>query len=368
MSIMRGGRQAHPRIPIQQESVIVDWSGEHMKPTIIIGLGGTGCAVVDNVHAHLTADTAMAHAEGESIRFIIADTDVKALIESRLTRDSMLHLGGFSIHQYVSRLCAEDPHFQEWWDCAIHTRINTVDYGSGIVRRNGRLGLYRHFEAVRRIIDTNLRACRRDDSIDDSGLVIITGSLCGGTGSALLIDFACVARHYAGAIGVRCETVGVFALPAIYTRFAPSQHHHDILLANGYATLAEMRAIEGGNSPFNGVYAFGAQRCRLTESIPRGVFDSYRLLADRDGKGYVWKEMKDYFSLMADEIVRIVHGDAAAPSPTTAFANVGRICEYAPKDLRHWKSCYDNIMNSPNSLDVHADKRYGNRTTRDQID
>ena len=330
-----------------------------MKPAIILGVGGTGRAVVDEARAHLLTDTATASAVGSSIRFMAVDTDADALHESRLPPGNRLWLGGFRIHEYVPRMCKEDPHFREWWDCTFHPRINTLDNGSGIVRRNGRLGLYRHFETAQRMINTKLHACCKNGSIEDSGLVVVTGSLCGGTGSALFVDLACVARHFTRNIGVRCDTVGVFALPSIHARFAPFRHYHDFLFANGYATLTELRSVENGTSPFNGMYAFGARQCRLEEPIPHGVFDSYRLLADRDGEGMVWKDIRDYLSLMADEIVRIVRGGVAAPPRTTAFSNVGRICAYAPDDLQYWKSHYDNVINSPERPSIHTDKRYG---------
>jgi Tubulin like len=220
-----------------------------VKPTIIIGVGGSGGDVLLRIRkrffekygplshfpivSYLWLDTDatekdvgagiftehIAFAPSEKLMTTIPDT-------TRITND---------LNQY--------PHVKRWFYPGL-TKLKTMTEGAGQIRAYSRLGFFEHYTQIRNAIINagsvvrnieNIKTVRERHHLETNIAnlqVFIVFSLAGGTGSGMFLDLAFLVKDIFR--GTALTTIGCLLMPGL---FNPNE---DRVFANGYAALKEL--------------------------------------------------------------------------------------------------------------------------------
>ncbi len=269
--IIRGQAEVKP---LQQAPV---------KPTIIIGIGGSGGDILLRVRkrfyerygplsefpivSYLWLDTdatekdvgagifteQISFAPSEKLMTTMADT-------TKVTND---------LNQY--------PNVKSWFYPGL-TKLKTMTEGAGQIRAYSRLGFFEHYTDIRNAIANAGSVVRNIDNIkavherqhletNISDLqVFVVFSLAGGTGSGMFLDLAFLIKNVFQ--GTALNTVGFVLMPGL---FNPNE---DRVFANGYSALKELEYYSYEHD-FEVTWPDGVRR-----EIPGPPF-SYTYLIDR---------------------------------------------------------------------------------------
>ena len=176
-----------------------------MKPSLVVGLGGVGLAIVLRAIERLRA---MAEISGDpealedvrkTTRFVAIDTQATADHQKVPTSlfGTFIHLGDHrGVNDTVERLFEgnDDPFFRTWWP-ASYLNVGDIVDGAGNRRPRGKLAYYLYHrthgqEAVVSAIQSEIDILAPTGSGVDSVPVYFVGSLSGGTGGGLLLAVA----------------------------------------------------------------------------------------------------------------------------------------------------------------------------------
>ncbi|WP_228540645.1 tubulin-like doman-containing protein [Nocardia sp. XZ_19_369] len=228
---------------------------------LVIGVGGTGRWVLTHLRSRLLADGRLAGADPaalDAVKLLGFDIDSQnvyefaghSLAESEVqystpeladvihnirdNRDNDHNARYQEIREWISQ---EDA---EAYDLALLNDF--MDSGAGQMRQWGRLGVVLAqglYERIRTIVGTLAKGGRVD--------VFVTGSLCGGTGSATLFDVAAIVHDVLQYVAPDTRNVsGVFLLPAGLTSTVSSAEF-PWLEACAYASLRELDRFQRGS-------------------------------------------------------------------------------------------------------------------------
>ncbi|MCL1998628.1 MAG: tubulin-like doman-containing protein [Turicibacter sp.] len=211
--------------------------------SIIIGVGGSGCATVEDIKRMLKTKV---RDIGQRVAFLAIDTDKGSLDRlTQLSAREKLSLAP-SVSGADARWQNETTRIAEVKEWVRGDFRQTLEKdGAGRYRQVARAML---FDFGNRANPTNKRtetAIR--ESFDSLAMVsatkvqvYITLGLAGGTGSGLLIDIADLV-HRAAPSGISVEVTGFFYLPdATWEYTKEDDTRTEILQANGYAALKEL--------------------------------------------------------------------------------------------------------------------------------
>ncbi|MDQ3667594.1 MAG: tubulin-like doman-containing protein [Acidobacteriota bacterium] len=271
------------------------------RPTVVIGLGGTGYEVVlklkkNFIDTHGTVPPI--------IRFLTFDTttnvitSVKARDRSPVTLDPN--------EQYVVQipnpaglLGGDNPHLEEWWPRSVP--MGAIIAGAGQVRARGRLALFAKssdiFARIRnaiegvRLIQAEKQAYRDRFLVSNRGgaEVYIVGSLAGGTGSGMFLDTAFIARSF---IDAQSNITGVLVLPGIFTGRAGTQ----LVQPNAYGALKEIEEFSRLGLDYSFKIRYGGQ---LEVEAKQPPFDLLYLIDSTNETGNGVREQSELLSLVA---------------------------------------------------------------------
>lgn len=295
---------------------------KQMRPTLLIGLGGTGQKVLVQLKARFKRNY------GEvprPVEFLAFDTD-QGVEETavmgervRLTPGTELHNIGnvetAEIVQHLSRYQAMAAWMSEDKE---KFPIRAVTMGAQQVRPLGRLAFFWHvgdiynslLSAVSRLTHLELEAEKRGIN------VFIVSSVCGGTGAGIFLDMAYLVRHVVNQSNIRgssCYINGILALPSVFPTVDPQG-----IESNAFAALAELDylmenpswSVDYGNPRVTGVN-FQAQR----------PFNICYLIDSRNENGQGLQGLEEIAPMIAEAVYLQVSsqvGDANA----SAFDNV----------------------------------------------
>lgn len=218
-------------------------------PTLIIGLGGSGCKIVEKVANLVTPE------QRNNIGFAVFDTDINELREIP-ERCPYIKIIQTSTKSTVGEYLNRDQHSRDTW-FPVNSILNgkTLTEGAGQVRSISRLA----FDAVLR--SGNLTPLHEaiqnlykveEDKVEQALHVIITGSLAGGTGSGLILPVAMYVRNYLQTHHHQSANItrGFFVLPEVFYYVIPGLVEQNNLKANAYATLRELDSflMKGDNT------------------------------------------------------------------------------------------------------------------------
>ena len=222
---------------------------KHLKPTLVVGVGGIGCWIADRVYAMAVENGIDTSSRIGVLGFDTDKTDLGRLV----------HLGTEQLIQTSTAdtlftvLNRRGDGIRSWFvdDAALtaETRQMTLLDGAGAIRMFSRLAFD---EAMGRVDDGNrldmaLAAIATRDNLslfEGRVNVLLVGSLAGGTGAGMFLQTALLLAAKMRASGITPLVRGLFLLPDIIVRagrIAPDQI--DGVRANGYAALKELHAV-----------------------------------------------------------------------------------------------------------------------------
>lgn len=211
-------------------------------PTLLIGLGGTGCKIVEKVSNMVTEE------QRQNIAFAVFDTDINDL-RGIQERSPYIRTIQTSTKQTVGEYLNKDTHARDSW-FPVNAILNgkTLTEGAGQVRSISRLALETviragRMEPLHEAIQSLYRV--EEDKADQALRVVLVGSLAGGTGSGLILPVAMYVRNYLATHFRQSANItrGFFILPEVFYEVIPGQAERNNLKANAYAALRELDAF-----------------------------------------------------------------------------------------------------------------------------
>ena len=211
-------------------------------PTLLIGLGGIGCKIVERVSRMVTEE------QRNNIAFAVFDTDINELSEIQ-RKSPFIKIIQTSTKQTVGEYLNKDTHARDTW-FPVNAILNskTLTEGAGQVRSVSRLAFEtvvraNKLEPLHEAIQSLYRV--EEDKKDQALRVVIASSLAGGTGSGLILPVALYVQKF---LKERFRlsaniTRGFFVLPEIFYEVITGQAERNNLCANAYATLRELDAF-----------------------------------------------------------------------------------------------------------------------------
>lgn len=217
-------------------------------PTILIGLGGLGSTIVNDIYAKLHPDM------HQQTVVLAMDTDVnwirslKNLPENNIIQTSQNQ----TVEQYIyNKERSGDSSIQNWFQMDIpELQRKLMTDGAGQVRTISRLALRGAIEnnEIQKIIAEINRINIQSSSRFVTGVrVCIVGSLAGGTGSGIFLQIALMIKKILRErFGVETVmTIGYFLLAGILQGCGKitGQNEVDNIYANTYACFKELNAL-----------------------------------------------------------------------------------------------------------------------------
>lgn len=211
-------------------------------PTLLVGLGGTGCKIIEKVSKMVTME------QRNNIAFAVFDTDINDLhgIEQR---NPFIKTIQTSTKQTVGEYLNQDTHARDTW-FPVNAILNgkTLTEGAGQVRSISRLALETviragRMEPLHEAIQSLYKV--EENKVEQALRVVIVSSLAGGTGSGLILPVAMYIRNYLQTHFRQSANItrGFFILPEVFYEVIQGQTERNTLKANSYATLRELDAF-----------------------------------------------------------------------------------------------------------------------------
>ena len=228
------------------------------RPTLIIGLGGSGKEVILRLRRIFQAR----HKQPglPIIEYLWIDTDiVNKFLDATgydiITRQVDLTAGEQidarmkpqEVDAYYQAVGA-NPHVFSWFPQELKMLGSSVLIaGAGQIRPFGRLAFFHRFSIIQRRLRDKLDQIRSAErrrateglgfQVDNRVEVVVVTSLAGGTGSGMFIDLGFLLGHLRSELHLDLSTTGIFFLPEIFSSRVSSPGP---LQANSYAALMEL--------------------------------------------------------------------------------------------------------------------------------
>lgn len=275
-----------------------------IRPSIIIGIGGTGQRILQNVRKKIV-EAYDSLDRLPIVGFLVVDTDPEKPIMPDLD-DIMLQAITLNPSEFIhctvtgtQRLKEEInsyPELVEWIDKKV-LELGDVTVGAKGIRAVGRLAYFLNYNRLKSAFN-GLRAKVTDKSNMDymlkthgiqveSGLnVYLVASLCGGTGSGMFLDLAFSIKSWLE--GTQHSRIGYFILPGVFGT--------DMTFGAGYAALREL-------NHYNLEHDFEAnwEKDRVGKKLQPPPFDFCYLINNRNSR-VTFARSADLFEMVAHNI------------------------------------------------------------------
>jgi hypothetical protein len=209
-------------------------------PTILIGLGGIGGQIANNIYNKIPED------RRDRVAIHAFDTDVNSIKQLEHLKEGVTQTSSKrSVGEYIN----ENKSVLTWFPDNQYLRRKTLTEGAGQIRAVSRLAFHsameegklnKFWENINSIFPVH------SDKNDYGIRVIIITSLVGGTGSGIFLQVAMYLREMLEKkFGISSVLVrGAFLLPDILVRSNTlDKREWENVQANGYASLKELNAI-----------------------------------------------------------------------------------------------------------------------------
>ncbi len=280
-------------------------SWDNARPTLVIGLGGTGHFVLVHLKARMIR-TFGADGLPPTFRLLVFDTTDESLTVNVdgylacLEKGSELFNIGHTPVPNIIRNLGRNTAIQERLGPIINALPPVVlRSGAKQIRPLGLLALlWRYGEVEQRIRDAIWELAGRDnlqgqEIIQAQGInVFIVNSLVGGTGSGIFLDVAYLVRSFfeeMGSMGDFCYITGVGVLPQAFRGIEGPN-----IAPNTVAALLELNQCMIHGS-FSARYPNG--RVVIGVSPP---FNIYYLVDGVDERGYTWQGLNELCAMTAE--------------------------------------------------------------------
>ena len=211
-------------------------------PTLLIGVGGTGGRIVDQVYSRIPVDRRRA------VAVHVFDTDVNDIVKLERLRGHVTQTSpDCRVDDYLYRA---DPSVRDWFPHEMpEVRRKLFTEGAGQIRAVSRLAYYACIEdgRLQRFGETIRSLLRQGpDDFKTNLRVMLVGTLAGGTGSGLFLQVAMYLRWLVEReLGLRLLIRGGFLLPDVLVKSGKITGPDNIenVYANVYAAMKELEAI-----------------------------------------------------------------------------------------------------------------------------
>lgn len=276
------------------------------RPTIVIGLGGTGLAVVRRLKRLLRQY--YQRDEMDIFQFIVFDTAAQEIPEGEEPLDAgeFVYMGAFDAADMIRHL-DENPHIARWWPGAMSRPYRPTFSGTGAnrVRALGRLVLFNYLSSliiprleakIDRAIEINAQHGMGATSIK----FYIIYSLPGGTGSGMGLDLAYIVRM----LGLRRQptayTTGILVMDDAFLPKAHTEYTRAEFRANTLAAMKEINYFSATRS-FHESY----DDITSTNELPDGFrpFDITYLMGLHNAEGQALESFESLADMIAAEVM-----------------------------------------------------------------
>lgn len=283
-------------------------------PTLLVGIGGTGSGIVQRVYELATKK------QRENIGFVIFDTDVNELrtIEEKTPQIKTVQTSNrMTVGEYLD---ADEYSRNTWFPVNRILNSKALTEGAGQVRAISRLALNTTIkqgrmtpldEAVEELYELN------GQKTVQAPRVIITGSLCGGTGSGLVLPISLYIRNFMSTKLQQGSAIirGFFLLPEVFDGVIKTQSERNNLRSNAYAAIRELDAFmmkDDGSLPPQYDLHFYAPRAgsKQPEEYTGRPMDFCFLFDAQNINGQKLKSFADY----KEHAAHCIYGMAIAPT------------------------------------------------------
>jgi len=318
-----------------------------LRPTLFIGIGGTGMEVLMRVRRRILntlwgGSGARTRVEGLTdfpvAQFIQFDLDTGAIVDSgraqsedlqfeqvKFTDDEKI-VESFDMDKYSRDDDALEkyPHIKEWLSLTpkkIRELGIDPSKGAGQIRAVSRLYLFDKYIKVRdkiRIKLKNLKAgLSHETQLSALGLrtetnkfrIVVVGSVAGGTGSGAFLDMGLLSRWLAKTEVGHADVELMLFLPTGY-----AGANKDRTEANGYAALMELESAMLGNKGYVGRWDSYDQ-----PELPREPYNEVYLIDSGNLAQQHTKDVKDVYHMVADALFEdFASGDFARKKRSVA--------------------------------------------------
>jgi hypothetical protein len=319
------------------------------RPTLLIGLGGTGKQVLLNLrrmfyerfgtvtlphvsHLWVDTDTRNVTLDGKPMDFLMREVDFieSEKLSTELRKDDL--------RNYYDHPEAH-PEVFSWFDTRL-TALQEIRDGAGGIRSFGRLSFFCHYENImtklrekkeelQRAVSHNLGRDNYGIEVDSAEVEFwLIFSVAGGTGAGMFLDMAFALKSQLSAANIR----GVIVLPSVF-----SNDFQQRPFGNGYAALMELEHYsavkdEDGGNFGQGMHAFHAAWTRESyerrSNLVRGpVFDALYLIGNQsyDGRGKLTLEDKNALCQMIAEMLYIEYSPGAEANTLASEVRSSRV-------------------------------------------
>lgn len=301
-----------------------------LRPTLFIGVGGTGMEVLMRVRRRILNNlwgTGANRNRVESLadfpvaQFIQFDLDSGAVIDSgRAQTDDLQYdlvkfsdedkiVESFDIEKYSRDDDALEkyPHIKDWQPLTpkkIRELGIDPSKGAGQIRAVSRLYFFDKYTKVRDKIRLKLKTLKaglsHERQLSQLGLkmelskfrIVVVGSVAGGTGSGAFLDMGFLARWLARSEVGQADVELMLFLPTGY-----SGANKDRTEANGYAALMELESAMLGNKGYIGRWDAYDQ-----PELPREPYNEVYLIDSGNVAQQHTKNVQDVYHMVADAL------------------------------------------------------------------
>ena len=222
-----------------------------VQPTLLVGVGGTGCDIASRVYAMAHANNVLGTNRIAILGFDTDENDIQNRRKEMPTRQLIRTSTAATVFQLLYK---NRPQLQDWFaiedDLTTEIRQMNLTDGAGQVRMLSRLAFQSALQdpTISADMENALHGLGMHDNqnkIDATVNVFLVGSLAGGTGSGMFLQTTLVLAQKLREKGFTPQMRGLFLLPDIFIKAArmPVDQHHNVL-ANSYAALRELNAIQ----------------------------------------------------------------------------------------------------------------------------
>lgn len=293
----------------------IDKGGKGMgAPTLLVGIGGTGSGIVQRVYELATPE------QRKNIAFVIFDTDVNELriIEENTPQIRVVQTSSrMTVGEYLE---ADEYSRNTWFPVNRILNSKALTEGAGQVRAISRLALNTTIkqgrmtplnEAIEGLYELN------GSRTIQAPRVIIAGSLCGGTGSGLVLPISMYIRNFMSTKLQQGSAIirGFFLLPEVFDGVIKTQSERNNLRSNAYAAIRELDAFmmkDDGSLPPQFDLHFYAPRAgsKQPEEYTGRPMDFCFLFDAQNINGQKLKSFAEY----KEHAAHCIYGMAVAPT------------------------------------------------------
>lgn len=296
--------------------------GGEFRPTLVIGLGGSGVETARRLKRILRERYRM----NSLISFLFIDTDEGVYTQDgdlaeveETERASVVVHNPARLVEELRRDARLHPYFDQFLDDDVDVVILKDAIGAAGIRPVGRFAFHASFDtlyphyispAMDRIVQIRTLVSATVGGAPDKiqvtysqPRIYIISSLCGGTGSGIFLDTAMVVRHLMEQKNLDGEIVGIFYLPSVFSHESGiSAALMEVIEANAYAGLMELEYF------CNPKYIRGEQWTFTypmigTLTLKEPLFDEVFLVEGTNAKGQRFDSKRDAFEMVARSLM-----------------------------------------------------------------